>query len=369
MAVAAFCGVLPAQAAPNPKLLYDGPGVYPRVIRLEHSGAHNGRLIASVNSSADGDGVGIIFESVDGGRSFRHVSTIREPDGVKGRGQCCGALFELPRPLGALPAGTLLWVNTTGWEVDDQPRQVKQRLWQSRDLGRTWTFLSTVGTSPNQFNAWEPELSMAADGSLVAHWADESDKPEHDQKIVQARSTDGVRWSEPQDTVKSADFFVRPGMPGVRQLPDGSYFMVYEVCNFDEPLCSIYFRTSADGWDYGDPFNLGTGVRTADGKYPRHTPTIDVTSSGSVLLVSEMLVNADGSHAVNNGAAILVHDRKGQPWREISAPVPTPGVNNEGCRNFSPTLLVAPDDQSVFQISTDFDNGVCKPYYATGPIA
>jgi hypothetical protein len=36
--------------------------------------------------------------------------------------------------------------------------------------------------------------------------------------------------------------------------------MVYEVCNLDEPLCSVYFRTSADGRDYGDPL----------GKYPRH---------------------------------------------------------------------------------------------------
>lgn len=368
VAVAAFCGVVPAQAAANPKLLYDGPGVYPRVIRLEHNGPHNGRLIASVNSNTDGDGVGIILESVDGGRSFRQISTIREPDGVRGRGQCCGVLFELPRPLGALPAGTLLWANTTGWEVDAGQRRVRQRLWQSSDLGRSWSFLSDIGTSPNAFNAWEPELSMAADGSLVAHWADESDKPEHDQKIVQARSRDGVRWSDPRDTVKNADFFVRPGMPGVRQLPDGSYFMVYEVCNLDEPLCSIYFRTSADGWDYGDPFDLGTGVRTADGKYPRHTPTIDVTSSGSVLLVSEMLVNADGSHAANNGAAILVRERTG-PWREIPAPVRTPGVNNEGCRNFSPSLLVAPDDRSVLQISTEFDDGVCKPYYASGPIA
>jgi hypothetical protein len=159
-------------------------------------------------------------------------------------------------------------------------------------------------------------------------------------------------------------------MPGVRRLPDGSYFMVYEVCNLDEPLCSVYFRTSADGWDYGDPFDLGTGVRTADGKYPRHTPTIDVTSAGAVLLVSEMLVDADGSHAANNGAAILVNDRRDGGWREIAAPVTTPGVNNEGCRNFSSTLLVSADEQSVLEIATDFDDdGVCKAYYASGPIA
>ena len=357
--------VAPA-GAEAPRVIYDGAGTYPRVIRLEHSGAANGRVIASVGSGSHG----IILESTDGGSSFRQISTIADPDGAPGRGMCCGVLFELPRPLGALPAGTLLWANTTGWEVPEAGRQVKQRLWQSQDHGVTWAFLATMGQSPNWYNAWEPELSMAADGQLVAHWADESDKPRHDQKIVQARSRDGVTWTDQRDTVKNSDFFVRPGMPGVRQLPDGTYFMVYEVCNLAEPLCSIYSRTSPDGWDYGDPFDLGIGVRTADGKYPRHTPTIDITSTGTILLVSEMLVNADGSHAPNNGAAILVNDQRGAgPWREIAAPVTTPGVNNEGCRNFSPSLLVSPDDSSVLEVATDFDGDVCKAYYASGPIA
>lgn len=89
-----------------------------------------------------------------------------------------------------------------------------------------------------------------------------------------------------------------------------------------------------------------------------------------MLLVSEMLVNADGSHALNNGAAVLVNDRGGVgAWREIAAPVATPGVNNEGCRNFSPTVLGSPDEVTVLEISTDFDGGVCKAYYAVGPIA
>jgi hypothetical protein len=269
-----------------------------------------------------------------------------------------------------MPAGTLLWANTTGWEVPPSERHVKQRLWRSLDRGRSWTFLSDVAVSPNEYNAWEPEISMAADGHLVLHWADESDKPNHDQKIVQVRSVDGVHWTDQRDTVAYSDFFVRPGMPIVRQLPGGTYFMVYEVCNLPEPLCSIYSRTSADGWDYGDPLALGTGVRTADGTYPRHTPDIDVTTSGVILLVSEMLVNADGSHAPDNGAAILVNDQGGSgAWREIPSPVATPGVNNEGCRNFSPTLLASPDGRSVLEISTDLDGGVCKAYYATGPVS
>jgi hypothetical protein len=365
-------GVAPAAAAAaqTAQLLFDGPATYPRIIRLAHSGPFNGRLVASVNSTLDGDGVGVVLESRDGGLSFKRISAILEPDGTRGRGQCCGTLFELPRNLGLMPAGTLLWADTTGWEVPSGDRHVKQRLWKSADHGRSWSFLADVAVSPNQYNAWEPELSMAADGQLVMHWADESDKPNHDQKIVQVRSRDGVRWTDQRDTVTYSDFFARPGMPVVRQLPDGSYFMVYEVCNLPEPLCSIYFRTSLDGWDYGDPLSVGVGVRTADGKYPRHTPMIDVTGSGMILLVSEMLVNADGSHAVDNGAAVLVNDRRGVgPWREISAPVQTPGVNNEGCRNFSPALLVSPDNRSLLEITTDLDDGVCKAYYATGSVA
>jgi hypothetical protein len=324
-------------------------------------------LVASVNSNLGGDGVGVIFQSRDGGQTFRQVSTILEPDGVRGRGQCCGSLFELPRTLGTLPAGTLLWADTTGWEVAPGERHTKQRLWQSPDQGRTWRFLSDMAVSPSQYNAWEPELSMAADGQLVLFWADESDRAHHDQKIVQVRSPDGVHWGDRRDTVAYRDFAVRPGMPGVRQLPDGSYIMVYEVCNLPEPLCSVYVRTSRDGWDYGDPSDLGTGVRTADGKYPRHTPTIDVTRSGRVLLVSEMLVNADGSQAADNGSAILVSDGTGV-WREVPAPVANPGVNNEGCRNFSPALLTSVDERSVLEIATDFDGGVCKAYYAFGPV-
>jgi hypothetical protein len=256
---------------------------------------------------------------------------------------------------------------SAGYLVKPAQRHTKQRLWVSRDLGRSWTFKADIATSPNRYNAWEPELSLAKSGQLVAHWADESDKPAHDQKIVQARSLDGVTWTDQRSTVENPDFYVRPGMPGVRQLPDGTYFMVYEVCNLDEPLCSAYFRTSADGWDYGDPLSLGTGIRTADGKYPRHTPTISVGPTGQIVFAGEMLVNADGSHAPGNGKTLLVNDNRGVgPWREIPAPVEVADPNNMACRNFSPTILAAQD--TVLHVTTDTVDGVCKAYYATGPI-
>ncbi|MBB4908356.1 sialidase family protein [Actinophytocola algeriensis] len=361
-------GQPPLTPAGERQLLYDDGASYPRVIRLEHNGAANGRVLASVGTT-DGSALGVIMESTDGGTTFQQVGNIADPDGANGRGMCCGTLFELPSPVGDLPEGTLLWAGTFGYKVPEADRHTKQRLWFSRDLGRTWTFRSDIYTSPNQYNGWEPDLSVAADGQLVAHFSDESDKPDHDQKLVRMRSADGITWTDYTETVKNADFFVRPGMAGVRKLADGRYFLVYEVCNLDEPMCSIYFRTSADGWDYGDPLDLGTSVRTEDGKWVRHTPTITVSSTGAIILVAEMLVNADGSKAEGNGKTLLVNENDGAgPWREIPAPVEVPSPDNHGCMNFSPALLASPDGSSVLQIATDVVDGVCHAFYATGPI-
>lgn len=359
-----------AVAETGRELIYPGGASYPRVIRLAHSGAANGTVIASVGSVVNGDSVGIILASSDGGVSFSHLGTVADPEGAGGRGMCCGSLFELPTAVGDMPAGTLLWATTTGYRVAGPDKRVRQRLWISRDLGRTWSFRSDIATASNEFNAWEPELSVSADGQLVAFFADETDKPDHDQKIVQVRSRDGITWSDQRDTVVNDDFYVRPGMPGVRRLADGTYFLVYEVCNIGgEPLCSAYFRTSRNGWDFGDPTDLGTGIRTVDGKYPRHTPTVTVSPTGSILVVSEMLVNADGTHAPGNGRTILVNDRDGAgPWREIPAPVEVPDPNNEACRNFSPSMLASVDGTSVLQIATDTVGGVCKAFFASGPI-
>jgi hypothetical protein len=370
IAVATIAVVAPVasgqEAAPQP--IFDGgASSYPRVIKLEHSGDANGRIIGSVTSVVDGSQVGIIVESTDNAQSFHPLATIKDPEGADGRGMCCGTLYELPIQVGAMPAGTLLYAATAGYKLPDAQRHTKQRLWESRDHGRTWTFKSDIDTSPNKYNAWEPDLSVSMDGYLVANWSDESDKPAHDQKMVQARSADGITWTDKRDLVVHPTFEVRPGMPGVRRLKDGTYFMVYEVCNLDEPLCSAYYRTSANGWDYGDPNDLGTVIRTADGKYARHTPSISVGPTGQLVFASEMLVNADGSHAPGNGTTLLVNDNDGAgPWREIPAPVPVPDPNNEGCRNFSPSLIAGAD--SVFEVATDNIDGVCTALFATGPI-
>ena len=372
LAVAVTLTTAPAASAePVRTLLFDGGSGYPRVIRLA-----DGTILASVGSKIDGSSVGLIHESTDDGASFHRLAVISDPDGANGRGMCCGSLFELPVAVGALPAGAVLWATTSGTDVlPATEKHVRQRLWRSDDHGRSWSYLSDIAVSPNQYNAWEPELSVSADGRLVAFWSDESDKGAHDQKLVQASSVDGVTWTPPRDTVVDGRRTVRPGMIGVRRLPDGAYFMVYEVCNNDlVHLCGIYARTSSDGWDYGDPADLGTQIRSSAGAHPRHTPTLAWApgpgANGRLLLISEMLVDEDGSLSTGNGGTILVTDlgEENGEWREMPAPIVVTGVNNDGCRNFSPSLLPSRDGESVLELATDVDNGVCKTYFATGPI-
>ncbi|MEK8169340.1 hypothetical protein NKH77_04660 [Streptomyces sp. M19] len=40
----------------------------------------------------------------------------------------------------------------------------------------------------------------------------------------------------------------------MRKLPSGTYFMSYEICAAaGQYVCVVHYRTSADGWDWGDP--------------------------------------------------------------------------------------------------------------------
>ncbi|MFF5671720.1 hypothetical protein ACFY8S_16565 [Streptomyces hygroscopicus] len=63
----------PPAAAASGTLLRDGTGLYPRAVRLQHNGAANGRVLASVVTFRGSDGIGAIYESTDDGATFRQV--------------------------------------------------------------------------------------------------------------------------------------------------------------------------------------------------------------------------------------------------------------------------------------------------------
>ncbi|GGS14258.1 MULTISPECIES: RICIN domain-containing protein [Streptomyces] len=353
--------------------LRDGTGLYPRAVRLAHNGAANGRVLASVVTFDGNNGIGAIHESTDNGATFREVGRVSDPESAAGQGLCCGTLFELPQQVGALPAGTLLWAASTG--QDEQNRRMALRIWRSNDVGRTWSYLSSCAVATGTGGLWEPEFSIASDGALVCHYADETD-PAHSQKLAAARSYDGINWQGRHDTVASGLQTDRPGMPGVRRLPNGTYFMSYEICTpGGQYQCVVHYRTSADGWNWGSVTDLGIRPETVDGKYFRATPTIawapapDGGANGRLLLIGQRLLDKDGSVAAESGRTILANTENGSgPWYEIEAPVNVSDPQINYCENYSSPLLPSADGRQVLQIATDFDGTVCKPYFATGPV-
>ncbi|MGA5355002.1 sialidase family protein [Streptomyces thermodiastaticus] len=361
----------PTAAAATGTPLQDGTALYPRVVRLAHNGDANGRILASVVTFDGDDGIGAIHESTDGGATFRQVGKVADPDSAAGQGLCCTTLFELPRQVGDLPAGTLLWASSAG--QDEQDRRMALRIWRSNDVGRTWSYLSSCAVAGGTGGLWEPEFSVAADGALVCHYSDETD-PAHSQKLVAVRSYDGIHWQDRHDTVASSWQPDRPGMPVVRQLPNGTYFMTYEICNpGGQYQCVVHYRTSPDGWDWGDPTYLGIRPETADGRYFRATPTIAWAPGGGpngrILLIGQRLLNRDGSVADGSGRTILTNANNGEgPWTAVDAPVNVLNPEVNYCQNYSSPLLPSEDGTQVLELASDFDGSVCRTYYATGPL-
>ncbi|MEU6025678.1 exo-alpha-sialidase [Streptomyces tauricus] len=350
-------------------VLRNDTGLYPRAVRLAYNGSANGRVLSSVVTFSGNNGLGAVYESTDSGASFRQVGTVGDPEAAGGQGLCCSTLFELPRAIGNLPAGTLLWAASVG--QDETNRRMALRVFRSNDVGRTWSYLSTIATAGSTGGLWEPEFSVDASGQLVAHYSDETDSA-HSQKLMAARTSNGTTWTGHHATVVSPLVSDRPGMAVVRKLGNGTYFMSYEICAAPgQYQCVVHYRTSPDGWDWSSGPFLGYRPETADGKYFKHAPTVAWSPEagnplGRLFLIGQVLYNKDGTVAAGNNKTVWVNSAGGNgTWREIPAPVTVASTVVDHCPNYSSALLPSADGTSLLEIATDWDGGICKPYFAT----
>ncbi|MBU2669607.1 ricin-type beta-trefoil lectin domain protein [Actinoplanes bogorensis] len=361
VAAPAVAAAAPAEAAAAPPVtaaaapVGSDTAMYPRVVRLA-----DGRALLSVTQFPPGGPVGGIYEN--SGNGFQRVGTVADPEARAGL--CCATLFVLPRAIGGMPAGTVLWAGSVGQD-GGSGRRMAIRVWASNDAGRNWRFLSTVARSDNAGGLWEPEFFVDAYGRLVVHFADES-QPGRSQVLVQAISNDGVGWSARTPIVTGPQAGHRPGMPAVRRLADGRYLLAYEICGFGGQYdCAVRSRLSGDGVSWGDPARLDPLVQTQDGRYLTATPTLAVTSTARVLLIGQRVRNADGTDAAVNGRAMFSGDGTG-PWTAIPAPVAVPGARSVVCPNYSPSLAPSLDGNTVLQVSTDDTGAGCRAYGEEG---
>jgi hypothetical protein len=345
---------------------------YPRLIRIQY-GEKKGTILASVSP-------GDFYESADEGDTFAKISEI--PPVASITPKCCGTLFELPRQIGGLKVGTLLYAATFCGGTDKMSAAIA--IFTSTDEGKSWAYHSTPlergsCNSSKDDGLWEPEFEVDASGALVMFWSDETD-PCCSQKLAQMRTIDGVTWKHEQNTVASDIQADRPGMAVASRLPDGTYFMTYELCG--PAACTVFYRTSPDGWDFGTPSDTGRKIQTTTGKYFEHAPTNHwdgeaAGGDGELLIVGQYLLEPGGTDAPNSGRAIFVnHSRNASgDWEVMPAPVevdmtPYLGSNNyNNCANYSSALLPVKNGSALLEVATAPTSlSTCAAYFAAEPL-
>jgi hypothetical protein len=339
---------------------------YPRVIRLAHNGSANGRLVATFDSRAANAPATPVFESTDDGNSWREIARFSDTSAPR---ICCSGLYELPQAFGNNPAGTLFWATSVGIENPRGPTAI--RIWRSTNQGYTWSFYTTAATGNT--GLWEPEFAVSSGGQLVMYFSSEEYKGSgYNQVLAQRTSSDGLNWGSESIIVGVNDGNKRPGMPVVRKLPNGSYFMTYEVCGLD---CDVYSRTSSDGVNWGTASNLGTRIESSAGNHFSHAPTVawanDASANGKLVVVGQLLQNnGSNANAGGSGKTLMVNSSNGAgTWTEIPAPVEVPSAYDNPCPNYASPLLPSTDGTRVLELALDYDAGICRAYYATGSLS
>jgi BNR-Asp box repeat len=253
------------------------------MIELQHGTLDKGKLLATFEVSAvPGTPPEFpIYESTDRGKTWKHLSSVKDTQngwGLKWNPQ----IYELPRKLGNLEAGTLLMA---GLSISPNyvTTHMKVELYKSNDRGRTWSYLSTMYSQPwnngiddgKGHNYWEPFLMMDEKNQLICYISDETDL-NHSQLIQHITSNDGVNWSEKKYDVAPSDKNLRPGMPIVAKMGNGKYIMTYEMVNLGG--APAYFKISdrPTDWspasDYGNPIVSVDGIRATGAPYVTWTP-------------------------------------------------------------------------------------------------
>lgn len=106
------------------------------------------------------------------------------------------------------------------------------------------------------------------DGQLVLYYSDQRDNETYSQKLVHQTTTDLKNWDDVVNDVTHDDYYQRPGMPTVAQLPTGDYIYTYEFggeASQEDYWFPIYYRISSNPLEFHDapdhvlrPMNNGT---------------------------------------------------------------------------------------------------------------
>ena len=317
------------------------PGVlYPRAIQLAYSGRDNGKMYATFEHYMPETPSFPIYESADNGATWSLVSEVT--DQVNGWGmRYQPILFELPEPVGAMPAGTVL---CAGLSFPDDESECRIELYQSADRCRTWTYVGTIAVGGrlsidgSADPIWEP-FFLVKDGRLICYYSDSRDYTVHSQKLVHQTSADGLNWSDVVDDVSLDPVTERPGMSIVTRIGSGDYLLMYEIVRPGSN--HIFYKISGDPESW-NPSEEGTQLVATDGTIPNGTPYVvwmDDGSQNGVLVASGW-----------NRQSLFINRQSGDPdsWETIDCPVGAA---------YSRSLCPLGDGESLFIIGAGTTTG------------
>ena len=331
---------------------------YPRVIQLQ-VGANKGILLATFARR----GTLPVYRSADNGESWQQISEVPML-----RGQPC--LFELPRTIGDLPAGTVM---ACGNGASPDPTKRPLDVAVSRDAGKSWNTLSTIATGgpgiydpasragfrQEQSPIWEPFLYMDAAGRLVASYSDERDKKNgYSQLLDHEVSPDGGHtWGAPVYDVAVADGLTRPGMAIIARDGKGKFYMSYEMVGLAghalEPRNNLaHFRTSADGDNWGDFKQYGALIQDRFRQYINGTPYIVWSpwggADGTLIASGRSVVRYDtGTVSGRIGNGVFINQKGGEGYWTL---IETPIDYNPDMDGYSQTMIPLGDGQEILQL-------------------
>ena len=343
-------------------------GSYPSIteLRYQQNPENNGKLIATFSMSFKtgyAKGSGTVAMSENQGKTWKIIARPEEVlyPTLPSQGSMAH-IYELPAQVGEMPAGTLLYsYNSVDYKNEHTALEGKSILavWRSFDAGYTWEEYVIIDEAYGIGEGiWEPFMIYSEeDGYLYCFYSDDSD-PDHDQKLGYKRSKDGVHWEgeggkigtgtgkdvEPVDVVAIDDPAWRPGMAVITKMGNGEYFLVYEQFG-DWEGCPIYYKTTKNLADWGDPNDPGTLITTKMISSPS-CAWLDVGGECGTLFVT--------SKISSNAGYIYVSTDYGKTWETIADPLESDPVLPDHDRvGYSAGLWVGADGRTLYYINSD----------------
>lgn len=321
----------------------------------------------------NGEQVYPIYRSTDNGTSFTKIADVNPSDQFPALTRTAQPfLFEVTQTTGDLAAGTILLAGMIMPEDRSSSRLV---VYKSTNQGTSWSYLSTIDSggpavydpSPTSTTTtvWEPSLAIDGNGGLAAYFSDERQKANGVlQAISYRRSTDGGHtWGSLVNVSAPTNQSDRPGMITVTKMGDGRYLATFEVVNRPSQsnnTAPVYYKTSADGLNWGTTTSIGTQIKLANGRGIGSSPYVTWVPSGGPkgMVVVASKWSLDGNGTIDGGQNFYVNYNLGEgPWERLPMAVTYDASDTQGGNfsGFAQGIDVSADGRTLYQ-ATNVEN-------------